>query len=95
MSWSSDGMLLTGNYCSIRRNVTDRRLLQYWWNVTDRRLLQYSEKNLSQCHCVYHKYQVDLPGIEPGLRGERPGQKPMVNQNYICININEPFRTAQ
>jgi hypothetical protein len=28
--------------------------------------LTYSEKNLSQCHFMPKKYQIDWPGIEPG-----------------------------
>jgi hypothetical protein len=36
------------------------------WNETDREKPKCSEKNLSQCHFVYHKSLMDWPGIEPG-----------------------------
>jgi hypothetical protein len=31
------------------------------------------KKNLSQCHFVYKKSNIDWPGIEAGYRGEKPG----------------------
>jgi hypothetical protein len=42
-------------------------------NDIDRGKPKNSEKNLSQCHLVYHKsHWIDL-GANPGLRDERPG----------------------
>jgi hypothetical protein len=31
-----------------------------------------SEKNLSHCYFVHHKYHTDWTGANPGLNGERP-----------------------
>jgi hypothetical protein len=39
-----------------------------WWNDIDRGKPKNSEKNLYQCHFVYHKSH----WIDPGRRGERP-----------------------
>jgi hypothetical protein len=30
-----------------------------WWNYTDREKLKSSDKNLSQCHSVHHKFHMD------------------------------------
>ena len=32
--------------------------MEHWWDEIDRGKLKYWGKNLSQCHCVHHKYQV-------------------------------------
>jgi len=32
--------------------------MERWWNDTDRGKQKYWEKNLSQCHYVYHKSHV-------------------------------------
>jgi len=29
---------------------------------------EYTEENLSQCHLVHHKFQMDWPSIRPGLQ---------------------------
>jgi len=29
---------------------------------------EYTEENLSQCHLVQHKFQMDWPSIKPGLQ---------------------------
>jgi Zn-finger protein len=33
--------------------------MEHRWNEIDRRKPKYSEKNLSQCHFVHHKSQMD------------------------------------
>ena len=38
-----------------------------WWNDNGREKLKYWEKNLSQCHFVQHKSDMDCLEIEPGL----------------------------
>jgi hypothetical protein len=40
--------------------------MEHRWNEIDRGKPKYSEKNLSQCHFVYHKSHMDRPGIETG-----------------------------
>jgi hypothetical protein len=34
--------------------------MEFWWNNTDRGKPKYSEKNLAQCHFVYHKSHFDI-----------------------------------
>jgi hypothetical protein len=34
------------------------------WNNSDRGQQKSSEKNLSKCHAVHHKFHLDLPGID-------------------------------
>jgi hypothetical protein len=41
--------------------------MEHRWNEIYREKPKYSGKNLSQCHFVHHKPQMDWPGIEPGL----------------------------
>jgi len=45
--------------------------MEHWWNDTDRGKLKYLERNLSQCHFVYHKSHMDCLASKPVLRGER------------------------
>jgi hypothetical protein len=40
--------------------------MEHGWNDIDRGKPKYSERNLSQCHFVYHKSHMDRLGIEPG-----------------------------
>jgi hypothetical protein len=42
------------------------QVMEHRWNETDRGKPKYSEKNLSQCHFVYHKSHMDQLGIETG-----------------------------
>ena len=37
-----------------------------WWNDTGWRKPKDSEKTLPHCQCVYHKFHMDWPEIEPG-----------------------------
>jgi hypothetical protein len=46
--------------------------MEHRWNAIDREKPKYSRENLSQCHFVRHKSHMDWPGIERGLRDERP-----------------------
>jgi hypothetical protein len=41
-------------------------VMEHWWNGIYRGKPKYSEKNLSQCHFVHHKFHMNRPGIEPG-----------------------------
>jgi hypothetical protein len=46
---------------------------KHWWNDTDEGKPKYLEKNLSQCHYIHRKYQMEWPGIEPvPLRRKAP-----------------------
>jgi hypothetical protein len=38
-------------------------VMEHRWNEIDRGKPKYSEKNLSQCHFVHHKFHTDWPGI--------------------------------
>jgi hypothetical protein len=42
--------------------------MKYEWNETDRGKPKYSGKNLSQCHFIHHKSQMDWPEIEYGFQ---------------------------
>jgi hypothetical protein len=41
------------------------RAMEHRWKEIDRGKPKYSEKNLSQCHFVHHKSNMDRPGIKP------------------------------
>jgi hypothetical protein len=36
-----------------------------------------SEKNLSKCHFVHHKFLIDSPDVNLGLHGDRPVTNPL------------------
>jgi hypothetical protein len=38
-----------------------RMTIEHWWNDTDRRKPKFSEQNLSHCHFVQHKSNMDSP----------------------------------
>jgi hypothetical protein len=40
-------------------------VMEHQWNETDREKPKNSGKNLSQCHFVHHKSNMERPGIEP------------------------------
>jgi hypothetical protein len=42
------------------------------WNDIDRGKPKDSEKNLSQCHFVYHKSHMDRQAASAGFRSEKP-----------------------
>jgi hypothetical protein len=41
-------------------------VMEHRWNEIDRGKPKNSGKNLSQCHFVHNKSNMDWPGIEPG-----------------------------
>jgi hypothetical protein len=43
-------------------------VMEHRWNEIDWGKPKYSERNLSQCHFVYHKSHMDRPGIKFGLK---------------------------
>jgi hypothetical protein len=44
--------------------------VENWWNDTDRERQKYWERNLTQCHFVQNKPDIDWPGIEPAPSGQ-------------------------
>jgi hypothetical protein len=47
--------------------------VEHWWNDTERGKPKYTEKNLSQCHFIHHKFHVDWPGIELDTPRQKAG----------------------
>jgi len=58
--------------------------MERWWNDTDRGKLNCWERNLLECHFVYHKLHKNSPEIElgPPLR-ESCDLKTAINLNFI------------
>jgi len=52
---------------------------------------EYWEENLSQCHFVYRKSQLDRPGIEPDLRCESPMSDNLFHGTALKTEINLIF----
>ena len=47
--------------------LEDTRMnMEHWWNDANRRKLMYLEKQLSQCHFIQKKSNLDWPRIKPG-----------------------------
>jgi hypothetical protein len=61
------------------------QVMEHRWNKTDREKPKYSGKNLSQCHFVHHKFHMDWPGMNPGLRRERPATNRLSHGTVLWI----------
>jgi len=46
--------------------------VDYWWNETEKGKLKYLGRNLTQCHFVHHKFQMDGCKTEPLLQWHNP-----------------------
>jgi hypothetical protein len=77
--------------------------MAHWWNGSDKEKLKHSEKTLSQCHFVYHKYHMERPVTELGSPRRQTGdQQPEIRQgpqdNLKIIlkkqNLNLPIPVA-
>ncbi|KDR16776.1 hypothetical protein L798_09305 [Zootermopsis nevadensis] len=51
------------------------------WNDTDKEKLKDSEKNVSMCHFVHHKSNMDCPGSDLALHSGKPAT------NLLCYGI--------
>jgi hypothetical protein len=46
-----------------KSNMWMKMSMEHWWTDTDRGKQKQSKENLSQCHFVHHKSDMDRPGI--------------------------------
>lgn len=60
------------------------------WNDTGKKNPKYSERNLSQCHSVYHKSHTGFTGNEPLLCHERPATNRL---NHGSVDNCKQIRT--
>jgi hypothetical protein len=61
---------------------------EWRWNYIYRGKPKNSEKNLSQCHFVHHKFHMDDLKAKPGLCSKRPGFMPgSVNVGFVVVKI--------
>jgi hypothetical protein len=42
--------------------------MKHWGNDTDREKPKYTEKHLSQCHLIHHKFRMDWLGVLLSLK---------------------------
>jgi hypothetical protein len=68
-------------------NIHDRRMnkheapVEWHWQ----RKLKYSDKNLSQCHFVHNKFQMDRPGIEPSPKKWQANKLPEPWHKFLFV----------
>jgi hypothetical protein len=60
-------------------------LMEHCWNDTDRGKPKYSEKTLSHCYFVHHKFHTQWPATEPRTLEVKGQQlpKPIVTKNSV------------
>jgi hypothetical protein len=63
------------------------RVMEHRWTEIYRGKPKYSWKNLSQCHFVHHKSNMDWPGIEPEPPQWQPGDEPTAPWHGSICNL--------